>query len=507
MPVDNQFNPTLGIDLGTTFSAIARWNGRGPEHYQHLGKDTVQSVVYCNPRTGELLVGDLAYRMGLRDGPDSMIVGVKRLMDDASQQVVLSGREFSPIEISAHILRQVYADAASTVPATPGFRARGTVVTVPYYFKAHQCENTRQAAEMAEVGGSGEIRILQEPIAASLAYAWQLVHSDPDREHEETILVFDLGGGTFDLTLFRLAQTKDKLLFEVLATGGDDRLGGMDFDLCLMELILKNSGISLAGLSPQEERKARQTLVATAIEAKISLSAVPEWDVIAGDMPSGLAFETIVARPQFEECIRLYIAKIESIMEKLWDTPNLNLKPSQIDRVIRVGGSSQIPYMKQLLQEQVGEKVWGDIDPALCVAKGAAMYAAYQDDPDIFGKEIEIRTRTCHALGVETAGGRFEVIIPANLKTPCTRRKLFTFNANDMTAHDIQVFQGAARSVTGNSLIGAIPISGLPKRPRGELDIWVTFDVNNEQVLSVIVEAGEKGQPGYFRKAAPFKFS
>jgi molecular chaperone DnaK len=489
MAIDNQFNPTLGIDLGTTFSAIAWWNGRGPEHYQHLGKDTLQSVVYCDPKSGELLVGELAYKKGLQDGPETMIVGVKRMMDDASQNIALSGKEFSPIEISARILKQAYANAAATVPSKPGLKSRGTVVTVPYYFKAHQCENTRRAAELAEVGGTGEISILQEPIAASLAYTWELVDKHPEREHEENILVFDLGGGTFDLTLFRLEQTKDKLLFEVLATGGDDRLGGMDFDKCLSDLIFRKSGKSLEGLSEREERRAKQTLMAAAVEAKISLAHAPECDVIAGNMPSKLSFETRVSREEFEECIRSYTDKIETIMERLWETPNLSVKRSQVDRVIRIGGSSRIPLMKRLLEDHVGDKVWGNTDEILSVVRGAAMYSAFLDDPEIFGREIEICTRTCHALGVETSGGRFEVVIPANLKTPCERRKTFTFDADGMTAHDINVYQGASRLVANNALIGTVPVSGLPGRPKGELDIWVTFKVSEEQTLSVVVEA------------------
>lgn len=486
MPVDDDLNPVLGIDLGTTFSAIARWNARkeAPQAYQtHKGDDSLQSVVYFDPKTNETLVGEDAYKRGLRF-PENMALGVKRKMDDASQKIVIGGRTFTPIELSARILERLYKDVEEKVPKGL-FHGRGTVVTVPYYFKAHQCENTRKAAEMANIHCMG---ILQEPIAASLAYAWQLVQDQSDRELGENILVFDLGGGTFDLTLFRLEQTKDKLLFEVLATGGDDRLGGMDFDECLGELILKKAGVTLAGLAPAEERKARQRLIEQAIATKITLGASLQDYISIPDVPPGNNIDIELSRAEFESCIKRYVDKIEGIIEKLWCTANF--KPADVDRVIRVGGSSKIPKMKDLLSEHIGEsKVWSNTNPALCVAEGAAMYAAYLDDREVFGREIEVRTRTCHSLGVETAGGRFEVIIPANRKTPCELRKPFTFDADDMTDCDIKVYQGAASLVKGNALIGTIPVMGLPGRRKGELDIWVTFRVSEEQVLSVIVEA------------------
>ncbi|MEZ5582210.1 MAG: Hsp70 family protein [Candidatus Competibacteraceae bacterium] len=220
---DDELNPVLGIDLGTTFSAVSRWDGRGVVTYQtRTGEESLQSAAYYDPQTGELLFGQLAYRRGLRF-PENLALGVKRHLDDAHQPVVLGGRTFTPVELSAGILRRLYDDVAEKYPSGR-FRSRGTVVTVPYYFKAHQCEATRQAAELADIACIG---ILQEPIAASLAYAWQLVNSHPDEDRAENILVFDLGGGTFDLTLFRLEQDGTRLSFEVLASGGDDRLGGM----------------------------------------------------------------------------------------------------------------------------------------------------------------------------------------------------------------------------------------------------------------------------------------
>jgi molecular chaperone DnaK len=480
---DNELNPVLGIDLGTTFSAISRWDGRGASTYQMRGgEDSLQSAIYYDPKSGEFLVGQLAYRRGLRF-PENVALGVKRQMDDASGRIDVGGKEFSPIELSAKILGRLYEDVSGQYPAGR-FQSRGTVVTVPYYFKAHQCENTRKAAELADIECIG---ILQEPIAASLAYAWQLGESDPAREVDETILVFEVGGGTFDLTLFRLQRDRKRLLFEVLATGGDDRLGGMDFDKCLENLLLEKGGVSLEGVDPHASRIAHQKVLEQAIEAKKTLSATDMTYVTVPDVVPGVHIDTEVTRAELETAIAPYVDKIEDIVSRIWTAANV--KPHEVDRVIRVGGSSRIPRMIQLLRDTIGEdRVWGNTDPALCVSQGAAMFAAFLDDRDIFGLDIEIRTRTSHALGVETAGGQFFTLIPANRKTPCEVRQVFTTDQDNMTSLDVNVYQGASRLVKDNSHVGTVNISGLPPRPKGELDIEVTFKVSEEQALSVIVE-------------------
>lgn len=497
MAVDNDLNPVLGIDLGTTFSAIACWDGRGPQAYRIFRPDgeTLQSVVHYNPGTDEFLVGKLAYKRGLTS-PENMALGVKRLMDDASQQIEIGGRKFSPIELSAKILEYIYKDVAGRYP--PGrFKSRGTIVTVPYYFKVHQCNHTREAAKIADINCVG---ILQEPIAASLSYAWQLVQANPDRDYSENVLIFDLGGGTFDLTLFRLQQTTKQLVFEVLATGGDDRLGGMDFDQKLTQLLLDKEKLTLEGLSRKDELKARQRLLEEAIEAKHTLSATTSTFVGIQDIIPGKNIDIDVTRAEFEALIQPYVDKIESIIENLWNTGNF--KPSDVDRVILVGGSSKIPRMKQLLNDMIGaDKVYANTNPALCVAEGAAMYAAYLDDREVFGREIEIRTRTCHDLGVEIANGKFHPLIRANHKTPCEKRQIFTTESDNVTSFDINVYQGADRLVKNNSLVGTVSISELPQRPKGELDIVVAFKVNEEQMLSVTVEVEGR------RKGDGFKFT
>lgn len=482
---DNELNPVIGIDLGTTFSAIARWHEkrREPRHYQHkTNGDTLQSVVYCDDKTAEILVGKLAYRKGFVN-PENVVIGVKRMMDDASQVISIGGKNFSPIEISAKILQELYQDVAKQFGGGDIFKSRGTVVTVPYYFKAHQCEHTRKAAAIADINCIG---LIQEPIAASLAYAWQLVQERPNKEIKENILVFDLGGGTFDLTLFCLHQTPKKLLFEVLATGGDDRLGGMDFDECLYNLILRKGGVSLEGFSDTEQKKARQKVMEQAVEAKITLSSAEDTYVTVTDVIPGQHIDIRLTRAEFEESIQIYINKIDSIVQKLWATANL--RPSDMSRVILVGGSSKIPCMRSLVCDLISkEKVYGNINESLCVAEGAAMYAAYLDDREIFGREIEVKTRTCHALGLEKAGGKFFELIAANQPTPWESKQLFT-NDVDMTSLDINVYQGSAPDVKDNTLIGTVKITDLPPAKAESLDINVIFKVDTEQNVTVTVE-------------------
>ncbi|QTA93697.1 Hsp70 family protein [Desulfonema magnum] len=487
MGVDSDTNPVLGFDLGTTFSAVARWtDGRGPRIIQNkTGLDTTQSVVYRNPANDEMIVGRIAYHRGLMS-PENMIVGVKRLMDETAHNVHLGGKAFTPVELSAMILKKIYNDAKSQYPKGV-FSSRGSVVTVPFYFKAHQIDNTRQAAEMADINCIG---IIQEPIAASLLYAFQLCEEHSEQEFSQNILVFDLGGGTFDLTLFHLEHTKTELIFEVLGAGGDDRLGGMDFDKCLGDVILEKGEVSLQGLDPVLFNKAQKNLFEHAVNAKIALGASSEYFVAIPFILPDKHIEISMTRGEFEKSIIHYLHKIEGIIDSLW--AKAGVKPSEVDRVIRVGGSSGIPCVKALLDDVVGgEKVWGNINPSTSVAEGASMYAAYLDDKEFFDKEIIIRTRTCHALGLKTAGDYFTEIIPANRKTPCSVKRLFTTNEDNATSLDIEIFQGSGRIVKAetHSHIGTIQITNLPPRPAGELDIEVNFKVNEEQILSVTVTA------------------
>jgi molecular chaperone DnaK (HSP70) len=411
-------------------------------------------------------------------------------MDDGHQKIMLGGKEFTPIELSSLILEKIYEDAKMKYPKGT-FSSRGSVVTVPCYFKAHQMDNTRKAAEMADIKCIG---IIQEPIAASLTYALQICEDHFDKEFSQKILVFDLGGGTFDLTLFQLNHTNDTIFFEVLASSGDDRLGGMDFDRCLADVILEKSGVSLDGVEPKLFNKAQKNLLEQSTQAKIALSASNDYFVAVPFILPDKHIEVSVTREDFENAIKHYLDKISIIIDGIWASSKL--KPSDIDRVIRVGGSSQIPCVKNLLDDTLGaEKTWSNINPSTSIAEGAAMYAAYLDNTDFFEKKIDIRTRTCHALGLKTAGDRFKELIPANREAPCTAKQVFTTTKDNVKKLNLSVYQGSGRKVTQktHSLIGKIPIRNIAPKLAGEIDIVVMFSIDMAQRLSIEVEVeGQK---------------
>ena len=476
MRIDNEKKPVLGIDLGTTYSAIARWTEKGPKVYQNPRREyTWASVVYYDERQEKPLVGNLALKRALID-PENAVIGVKRMMDDGNQKIRLGNKEFSPIEISSMILRDVYEYAEKT---TPGFDPAGVVVTVPYYFTAVQNTNTSEAATMA---GLNVLGIIQEPVAAALAYG---IHEE-ETLNDEIIMVFDLGGGTFDLTIFRFTNSSDKLTFEVLATGGDDRLGGLDFDQSLSELIKEKANLNLDGQSETDLLKAKSSLLEAAKEAKEILSFEETTDIIKPNILTGQHVEIEIEREEFEECIAHYFAKMDTIIDNVIEKASLSR--NDIDRVIKVGGSSRIPKIDELLIQKLGvNKTFGNIDPDLCVAQGASIYAAFLDERIEWAKEIEIKTATAHALGVGLGDGRVSVLIPGNRRTPCEDTRTFTTDTDNCEELDIDLYQGSSKFIKNNKKIGTIHVSGLVKRPAGELDIKITFRISQQQSVSVTI--------------------
>jgi len=486
--MDEELRPVLGIDLGTTFSAIARWDGRGPRIYQNKqGQDTTQSVVFYNERHNSFLVGKLAYEKYLVE-PENGIVAIKRRMDDKNQEIVLGKKVLNPVQISSKILGHLYQDVQSKFPAN-AFNSRGVVVSVPYYFKAHQCANTREAAELA---GLNFLGIIQEPIAAALSYALKMVRSDPSREREETVLVFDLGGGTFDLTVFKLIQTREKLLFEVLATGGDDRLGGLDFDHQFKEYIKKSQKVNLSSIDDKAKKMAEMKLLQGANVTKEQLSFERTYNLVIPFLTGDVSLDLDLTRPEFEESIANYIAKVRDITE---DTLNKGgVRRSEITRIIKVGGSSKIPAFVEILQNGIGsDRIYGDTDPSLCVAEGAAIYAAYLDDRSVLGKEVEIITRNCHALGIEDGEGRFCPLVAQNRQLPYECTQIFTTDKDNMTEFEVAVYQGSSSKAKDNALVGKINVRGLVPKPKETLNIRITLKVNEEQRVTVVIEEPQSG--------------
>lgn len=482
MRFDNEKKPVLGIDLGTTFSAIARWTEKGPKVYQNpKGEHTWASVVYFDEKQAEPLVGHFALQRA-QIHPENAVIGVKRMMDDGNQRITVGGRQYTPIEISSMILKDVYRYAGEK---TPEFNPGGVVVTVPYYFTALQCSNTAAAASMA---GLNVLGVLQEPIAAALAYG---IHEEENLENEN-IMVLDLGGGTFDLTIFRLTNDEDVLRFEVLATGGDDRLGGLDFDRELAEFIKNKAGFNMSVCSPTELIKAEAALLEAAKEAKEALSHEEYTEIIKANVVGGQHLEMEITRKEFEESIAHYFTRMDTIIDDVIE--KAALAPADINRVIKVGGSSRIPKVGRLVEEKIGiGKVFSNVNPDLCVAEGAAVYAAFLDERLQWSKKIEIKTATAHALGVGLGDGRFSVLIPANRKTPCEETRIFTTNVDNCEELDIDVYQGSSKYIKNNKKIGTIKVTGLVKRPKGELDIEITFRISQQQSVSVTIRQRESG--------------
>ncbi|HEY3781255.1 MAG TPA: Hsp70 family protein [Fimbriimonadaceae bacterium] len=486
---DNEMHPLLGIDLGTTFSAVARWNGTGAEPLtSYENKPTTQSAFYLEPATGNISIGDQAYKKG-HFNPDNAKIGVKREMDTGSKELRIGGRIFTPIQISAEILKHLVDDQKRKVP---GLLSRGTVVTVPYYFKENQIRNTKSAADLADIKC---VSVLAEPIAAALLIVIREVMAHRSAMKDETFLVFDLGGGTFDLTLGRFLQKGSTVRFSVLGTDGHERLGGMDFDQSFAEFCIKKSGLDTTRIDALDAKKKRcfefDSLM-VAREVKHSLTTHESYEFLLCSQGSGLDVVTDVTRAEFETCIACYLEKISDVIDRLLTTTKKTSK--DIDRVILVGGSSLIPAVRNLVSAKVGpNKTWGNVNPLLCVAEGAAVYAAYLESPAALGGiTLDLEIRTAHAFGVEAIGNQFVTIIPANTPLKAAKaERIFNPSRDELTSFVLRVFQGPGglTSDSRNDLIGQIRIEGLTKRPRLDTDIHVIFEVTSENLLKVLVMA------------------
>lgn len=488
MKVDNLNNPVLGIDLGTTYSSIARWDGQAGRVYPNKNGDlSTPSVVYFDSKTGKYLVGEIAVRMGVLY-PENVCHAVKRQMDTREAVICLGARLLSPVDVSSIILGDLAGDAASKFPAG-AFRPAGVVVTVPYYFKAHQVQNTADAAARAGITLLG---IVQEPIAASLAYALDLARSSPSNRRNERILVFDLGGGTFDLTVFELKESSRRLAFEVLATGGDDRLGGIDFDRSLADWLIESYNLRLDRQEERVRRLAMQKLFAQVRTAKEHLSFAEHTYIGIPDVVPGVHIDRDVTRSQFEHLIRGHLAKMRQVLARTLREAGVGWQ--DIHRVILVGGSSKIPAVQRLLEEcGTGNKIFSNISQDLCVAEGAAVYAAYLSGRLGLNKKIDIQTRTSHALGVELSDGSFYPIIQGNRRTPCSSTTVFTTDEDNVQEMEIAIYQGSEPLALDNALVGKMLVKGLPRRPVGELDILVTVKVDQQQMVAIRVEEPVSG--------------
>ncbi|MFL0198359.1 Hsp70 family protein [Clostridium sp. WILCCON 0269] len=481
MIYDSVHSPVVGIDLGTTFSSIARWTGTKAEVYCLKGEYNIPSVVYNDG--SQFVIGKIAFMKGIIN-PENMCRGVKRLIGNEYASIKLGDNDYNSIEISAEILKYLYRNVEEMFPQGK-FKSEGVVVTVPYHFRANEISNTIKAAKLA---GLNLIGIIQEPIAAALAYG---LHLSSDALKDENILVFDLGGGTFDLTLFNLNNSSNRISFNVLATSGDDRLGGMDFDDELYNYIVEREGIRLSNCKDKKQQNiAKNKLMEQVIRAKEALSFDNSAFIQAFDVPPGNFVDCTVTLYELKNCIREYTQKIKKIIRGMFEERGIS--PRSVDKVIKIGGSSKIKFIDEIINDVVGEgKIYGDINPELAVCQGAAIYGAYLNNRASENKKLEVTLINSHALGLKDDNGGFAQIIPKNVAIPYKETVTFTNSEDNEKEITIEIYQGEHKECEHNKKIGVINVLGLKESPKGTLNIPVTFYINKDQTIKVIVEQKE----------------
>ncbi|MGA2874458.1 MAG: molecular chaperone DnaK [Nitrososphaerales archaeon] len=464
---DNKKELTLGIDLGTTNSAAAVIIGGRPTMIPSAEGPTVAGKMFPSvvafTKDGQLLVGESARRQGITN-PEGTIREIKRHMG-TDYKVKIYGKEYTPQQISAFILQKILRDAESYLAE----KITKAVITVPANFNDNQRQATIDAGEIA---GLKVTRIVNEPTAAALAYGL-------DKAGQELkILVFSFGGGTNDTTVMEL----DKGVFEVMSTSGDTKTGGTDVDQALMEYIIsefkRETGIDLHG-----DMKATVRLKDAAEQAKIELSNLTTTEInlpfIASDASGPKNLHLALTRSKLDQLARPIVERIrEPILRTLSDA---KLTPSQINKVILIGGQTKMPLVQQFIEDIIGKKPERGIDPMECVAIGAAIQGGV-----ISGEisNIVLLDVTPLSLGLETLGGVYTKIIDRNTTIPVKQRQTFSTATDSQSAVTVHILQGERAMAKDNISLGQFDLTGIPPAPRGVPQIEVTFDINADGVLN-----------------------
>ncbi len=453
----------IGIDLGTTNSCVSVMEGGEPVVIANAeGARTTPSVVAFS-KNGERLVGQVAKRQAVTN-PDRTIISIKRDMG-TDRKVTIDGHNYTPPEISAMILQKLKADAESYLGET----VTEAIITVPAYFSDAQRQATKDAGRIA---GLDVKRIINEPTAAALAYGL-------DKGDAHKILVYDLGGGTFDVSLMEVGDG----IFEVLATAGNNRLGGDDFDQRLIDYIAeefkKENNIDL-----RQDRMALQRLKEAAEKAKIDLSGLMSTNVnlpfITADATGPKHLDVTISRAKFNELTADLVEKTVGPMTQAMRDAGVTSK--DIDKVILVGGSTRIPAVQEAVQRITGKEPFKGINPDECVAVGAAIQGGVLGG-DV--KDIVLLDVTPLSLGIETLGGVFTRLIERNTTIPVKQTQVFSTAADGQTSVDVHVLQGEREMAAYNKTLGRFQLTGIAPAPRGVPQIEVTFDIDANGIVHV----------------------
>src|SRR3954465_2289911 len=493
----------LGIDLGTTNSVMAVIEAGDPTILENAeGNRLTPSVVAVNPKTSEQIVGQVARRQAITN-PENTIFSVKpsmvrKFMDQEVQEalkhvpytvkaasngdvrVVMGGKEFSPPEVSAMILRKLKQDAEAKLGET----ITQAVITVPAYFNDSQRQATKDAGQIA---GLEVLRIINEPTAASLAYGLDKKGTD------QTIVVYDLGGGTFDVSILRVGEG----VFEVVSTHGDPYLGGDDFDMRIIEWAVdefrKDQGIDL-----RQDKMALQRLKEAAEKAKIELSTTLQTELnlpfITADVSGPKHLALTLTRSRLEQLTADLVERtVGPCRAALRDA---GLEPSQIDEVVLVGGQTRMPVVAEQVKKVFGKEPHKGVNPDEVVAAGAAIQAGVLQG-DV--KDILLLDVTPLTLGIETLGGVMTPLIQRNTTVPTSKSQVFSTAADSQTSVEIHVLQGERPMANDNKSIGQFNLVGIPPAPRGTPQIEVTFDIDANGIVNVSAKDKETGKEQQIR--------
>ncbi len=453
----------IGIDLGTTNSCVAVMEGGEPVVIANPeGNRTTPSVVAFS-KTGERLVGQVAKRQAITN-PERTVLSIKRDMG-TDKRVKIDDRTYTPQEISSMVLQKMKTDAEAYLGET----ITQAVITVPAYFSDSQRQATKDAGKIA---GLEVLRIINEPTAAALAYGL-------DKEHEQKIMVYDLGGGTFDVSILEIGDG----VFEVLATHGNNRLGGDDFDQRVMDYLAdtfkRESGIDL-----RNDKMAMQRLKEAAEKAKIELSGVTTSNVnlpfITADASGPKHLDITITRAKFDELTADLVEKtMTPTRQAITDS---GLTPEKIDKILLIGGSTRIPAVQEAVKKYLGKDPFKGINPDECVAVGAAIQAGVLTGEV---KDLLLLDVTPLSLGIETLGGVFTKLIERNTTIPTKKSQVFSTAADGQTSVDVHVLQGEREMAQYNKTLGRFQLTGIAPAPRGVPQIEVSFDIDANGIVHV----------------------